>query len=151
MVQGQKPLEILVIDDNPDITDLLARIIRNLGHNVSVANDGQEGIEKYVDRFNAAKTDSTKRRYDIVFTDLNMPRKSGTDVTREVKKLSPNIPVYVITAHEPTEEYAKLAKELGQLKPDGVIQKPLSKDTLTGILESVSLRNEPNYRPPTTY
>jgi len=150
-----RPLEILVIDDNPIIRDLLGAILS--AEHVYTARDGQEGIEMYVARYEAAKTDSTVRPYDLVFTDLNMPRASGADVTRRVKELSPDTPVYVVTGNEPTEEYAKLAKELGQLKPDGIIKKPFGIGVIIGLAEQVKAQITPqnpsgyNHNQPQSY
>lgn len=150
MVQGQKPLEILVIDDDKNITDLLARAIERLGHNASVANNGQAGIDEY------ARRHEEKKPYDGVLTDLKMPGVDGAEVVKRIKEISEQkTPVYVITGIEANEEYKALSQKLGENKPDGVIQKPFSMETIINTLkkisESVSSRNKPDYRPPTTY
>ncbi len=140
-----RPLEILIIDDEENIRKFLAAVL--MGEHVEAAKDGQEGIDMYVARYNGAKTDITKRHYDLVLTDLGMPRASGADVTRKVKELSPATPVYVITAFERNIEYAKLVAELGQLKPDGVINKPFSPKALIDLVEQVraQIASTPNH------
>lgn len=149
-----RPLEILVIDDDPSIRDLLVAFLS--AEHVDTARDGQEGIDMYVARYDAAKTDGTKKPYDLVLTDLKMPRANGADVTQKVKELSPATPVYVITGFEKNEEYARMAEELGLLKPDGVIQKPFEKNDLISLIEQVraqinSTQNLSGYNLPQPY
>lgn len=134
-----RPLEILVIDDDPSIRVLLKHILS--AEHVDIASDGQEGIDMYVARYDAAKTDSTKKPYDLVLTDLRMPRVSGADVTRKVKEMSGGKTiVYVITAVEPNEEYRELSAALGENKPDKVIQKPIDISTIKGLVGEIRSR-----------
>ena len=126
---------MLVVDDDNSIRSILPRILISVGKQldleikVDTATDGLEGIEKYEERFKAGNP------YDVVLTDLNMPRASGADVVRRVKELSERTSAYVITGYEATEEYAKLVAELGQLKPDGIIQKPFGIDKIKELIE----------------
>jgi len=149
MTEEQKPLEVLVADDEPLMRGLLVRIIGGIaGVNVTTAANGLEAIEKYDERL------STETPYDIVITDLKMPRKSGVDVVRHVKTKSPGTPVYIITGEEPNREYRALRAQLEELSPDGVIGKPFDINSIRGIVEQVrsqkyGLRNSPTYQPPT--
>ncbi|GEM_PF-5371855 len=136
-----RPLEILVIDDEPALRELLSECIGGYGAKPTQASDGQEGIEKY---FAMALAGTP---YDAIFTDLMMPRKSGVDVVREIKKLSPLTPVYVITGKEANREYESLAEQLGQLKPDGVIQKPYNLTKIMDILDSVNMKRNKDTKP----
>jgi len=77
---------ILVIDDEDSVRDILARMLTAKGHQVVSASGGQEGIEKF-------KSES----FDLVFTDLGMPKVSGWDVGKAVKKMNATVPVAMIT------------------------------------------------------
>jgi len=131
MTTEQKPLEILVVDDEEQIRSLLSDVMGLKGDSVTTAVDGQDAIDKYFERYEGESP------YDIVFTDLSMPKKSGADVVRAVKERSSETPVYVITGREPTEEYERLSNELGELKPDGVIGKPFDINLILDIVEQV--------------
>ncbi len=77
---------VLVVDDMPEIRITMAEVLKNKGFAVDMANDGQEAIDK-----------SGKRFFDIVLTDLAMPRKDGMDVLRFLKENSPETICIIIT------------------------------------------------------
>ena len=80
-------LDILIIDDEPDICRTLGDHFSARGHWVQTAENGLAGL------------DMLKRRpFDIVITDLRMPGMDGLAVLREVKCLAQNIEVIMITA-----------------------------------------------------
>ncbi|MHC4590261.1 MAG: response regulator, partial [Planctomycetota bacterium] len=80
---------VLVVDDEPDVREYLASILRDARFNVLTAADGEEALE-------IARRD----RPDFISLDLVMPRKSGQKVLYELRKdkaLS-RIPVLIVTA-----------------------------------------------------
>jgi signal transduction histidine kinase/ActR/RegA family two-component response regulator len=77
---------ILVIDDEDSVRDILSRMLKTKGHRVVVAPNGEEGIE----RFRA-------EAFDLVFTDLGMPKLSGWDVGKAIKGINPKTPIAMIT------------------------------------------------------
>jgi signal transduction histidine kinase/ActR/RegA family two-component response regulator len=81
-----RSVRILVIDDEQSVRDILSRMLRTKGHEVVVASSGEEGI----DRFRSDK-------FDIVFTDLGMPRISGWEVGKAIKEINPKVPIAMIT------------------------------------------------------
>ena len=78
---------ILVVDDEKAMRDLLSGILRQAGHEVEVAIEGQHGLELY-------QTEPA----DLVFTDIAMPAKDGLQLIRELKNQNPDVKVFVITA-----------------------------------------------------
>ena len=79
---------ILVIDDNPAILKLMARILKANHYEVSTASNGKLGINKL-----------DKNDYEIVFTDLMMPDISGMEVLEHVMSKSPKTLCIILTAH----------------------------------------------------
>jgi len=79
---------ILVIDDNPAITKLMAKILRADDYKVTTASSGELGIKKL-----------DKNDYDLVFTDLMMPDISGMDVLEHVISKSQKTMCIILTAH----------------------------------------------------
>ncbi|MCG6156480.1 PAS domain S-box protein [Rubinisphaera margarita] len=66
--------KILVVDDNKAAADLLAMIVRMLGHEVRIANDGREGVD-------AAR----EFRPDVILMDIGMPRMNGYEAARLIR------------------------------------------------------------------
>ncbi len=81
-----EPANILVVDDNPEVCELIAMNLENDGHKVFRALRGEEALKVF-------KED----RPDIVFTDLSMPDMSGWQLAREIKQIAPNVGVALIT------------------------------------------------------
>ena len=82
------PKRILVIDDEPSVTDALLLILTELGHHVDSAKSGGE-----------AKELLKGSPYDLVFTDLRLPDAYGIDLLNLIKTDTPNTEVLVMTAH----------------------------------------------------
>ena len=78
--------KILVVDDDTNICELLRLYLTKEGYQVTTANDGEEGLEK----FNQLKP-------DMVLLDVMMPRMDGLEVCRRIRKLG-NTPVMMLTA-----------------------------------------------------
>jgi GAF domain-containing protein len=79
-------LRCLVVDDEEQVGTVLGDILKTGGHRVVVLSDGGEAIE----RFRAEP-------FDVVFTDLAMPRVSGWQIAQAVKEIAPTVPVILVT------------------------------------------------------
>ena len=85
---------VLVVDDEPNVRDYLAQILRDAGFNVVTAGDGNEAMDMI-----------RENPPDFISLDLVMPRKSGHKLLYELRKdrkLS-QIPVLIVTAHAQDE------------------------------------------------
>jgi len=85
------PLHILCIDDEPAILDVLRLVLKDGGHRVEVAPDGQSGLEV----FRAART--RQEPFDVIVTDFGMPKMDGRRVADVVKQESAGTPVILLT------------------------------------------------------
>jgi PAS domain S-box-containing protein len=81
-----RPGRILVIDDEPEIAELVKEALTAEGHTVETALCGTEGVSM------AAGAD-----FDLVFTDLGMPDMSGWDVARQIRADTPRTPIVLVT------------------------------------------------------
>ncbi|MEI8347423.1 MAG: response regulator, partial [Pseudomonadota bacterium] len=79
---GDNPKVILLVDDEPDILNLLRTILMDEGHNVITATNGVEALNIL----------STESRVDLVITDIRMPQMNGIDLLLEIKKRDPFVP-----------------------------------------------------------
>ena len=88
----QKPLRILIVDDQESMRELLLRQLEKIGHLVAgMASNGQQAVEL-----------SGSLRPDIVLMDIEMPAMNGLDATRMIMDKSPR-PVILLTSHEDPE------------------------------------------------
>ncbi len=123
-IQGEKnnPTKIksvLIIDDEPLITELLTSILERINLKCKVATFGRAGLELFDQEF-----------FDLVITDLGMPDISGWDVSKAVKQKRPDVPVIIITGWglDPDPNKKK------DSKVDQIITKPFQIDQLEKIV-----------------
>jgi CheY-like chemotaxis protein len=100
---------ILVIEDDPDVLQMIVRHLEHLDYDVISARDGMEGLKKL-----------ETGGYDMVITDIVMPYVSGVGVVTALKEKWPMIPVIAITGYGKEPEAAALEK-----KADVVLAKPV--------------------------
>jgi PAS domain S-box-containing protein len=106
-------LEVLIIDDDPDVRAFLCAALEGLGCSVAEAADGAHGLEKVDD---AAP--------DLLLLDYAMPRMNGADVARAVRRKHPHLPIIFVTGYAESEQLeAALGGEVPLLrKPFTVAQ-----------------------------
>ena len=78
----------LIVDDEPDIRELLDITLTRMGLEVKTAAD-----------LAAAGEQLARRQFDLCFTDMKLPDGSGIDLVRQIAHQYPGMPVAVITAH----------------------------------------------------
>jgi CheY-like chemotaxis protein len=120
------PLSILVVDDQPILSELLARCLQDDLHTVETAISGSDALEK----FRAAD-------FDLVITDHVMAEMTGERLAIAIKELNPKVPVILLTGYagDPTDE--KQHPEVIDL----VLRKPLSRASLRRALSKVIAGN----------
>lgn len=79
--------KILFVEDEEDLTLIVADTLRGQGYEVVTAVDGEDGLEKF-------KTEGA----DIVVADVMMPKMDGFTMSKEIRKLSPTVPLLFLTA-----------------------------------------------------
>jgi len=111
------PDKILVIDDEPDIRDLTIKTLEEDGYQVISASDGDEGLQKVVEKMP-----------DLILLDVVLPKKSGFEVCKILKKKSntKHIPVLIFTILD-REIDKKSAKECGA---EYQVTKPFDHDAM---------------------
>lgn len=102
---------VLLVDDEEIVRDLASDMLRRLGLEVIVAADGVEALELYVERGDALS---------LVVLDMTMPRMSGEEAFRRMKRLRGDIPILVTSGYNEQEAIERFA---GQGLA-GFIQKP---------------------------
>lgn len=127
-------LKILVAEDNVFTATQYARVLEKSGHNVVIARDGQECIDRYSDELDRSGFDSIdKNPFDVVLLDNNMPKKSGVEVAKEILDKRPNQRIIFASAYDMNS----LLKTPGTI-PESVevLEKPFSLNTMISKIQA---------------
>ena len=120
---------ILLVEDDPDIADLLELHLSDEGYAVDVVDDGDEGLDRALDC-----------RYDLIILDIMLPGTDGFDICRRLRQEKCHVPILMVTAK--TEEVDKvLGLELGA---DDYITKPFSIREVLARVKAIFRRVEVN-------
>ncbi len=119
----------LVIDDEPDICELLTLTLGRMNVDTAVGGD-----------LKTARKQLTEKRFDLCLTDMRLPDGDGLELVSWIQENAPGVPVAVITAHGNIET-AVQALKLGAFD---FISKPLDLQNLRNVIESaLKLRERP--------
>lgn len=115
---------ILIVDDDVDLLENTAFMIRGMGHDVFTAKDGEEGVAKYKDV-----------KPNLTFMDIRMPKMDGYDAFFKIKQFDQDAKVILITAFNQDEKKHLKAKSMNLLE---TINKPYSFETLEKLISKYS-------------
>ena len=111
---------VLLVDDEPDILELLELALRKMGLEVDRAGNVREALAKLA-----------VRRYDLCLTDMRLPDGSGLDLVSEIATRFPTTPVAVITAYGNVEAAVEALKS-GAFD---FVTKPVDLTVLRGLVK----------------
>ena len=119
-----RPLKVLVVDDEPDIVEILSYNLAKENFEVSKAYNGYEAVSYAI-----------KNHPDLIIMDIRMPEMNGIEACRMIKKNESmkNIPILFLTADN--DEYTSLsAVEAGG---DHFVTKPIRPSILIGMIREL--------------
>jgi len=126
-------LEILLVEDNPGDVDLTKAALRRckVANHVAVASDGEEAMSILLregPHFDAP-------RPDLVFLDLNLPKKGGAEVLKEIKEHPTlrRIPVVIMTSSKAEEDVVRTY----DLHANCYVTKPVDLDQFRTVVRSI--------------
>ena len=117
-----KTLRVLLVEDEEKLSSLLKNAIGDSFYKLSVAANGQEGLELF-----------EKLRPDIIITDIMMPKKTGLEMAKEVRAIDAHVPIIILSAFSETEKFLD-AIDIGVVK---YFIKPFDPDELLEYMESL--------------
>lgn len=127
-------LEILIVDDDAVHRRAVRLNMAGWGHSVTEADDGEEAVRQ-----------ARVRTFDLILMDIRMTKMSGLEALEQIKKISPAVPVIIMTAYASVET-AVSAMKMGA---DDYLTKPLNYDELqikiARTAERRRLKNENEY------
>jgi len=123
---------VLVVDDEPEIVKMVAKILEARGHRVTVARDGQEALDEVA-----------RERPDVMVLDLNLPKVDGFEVCRRLRSAEPTraLPIVMLTAAYPSLQDATRGLGIGA---DEYVVKPFLREVLVHNVERLLPKQEPS-------
>ena len=132
-MQSPRPIEILLVEDNPGDVRLTMEALREakVHNNVSVAKDGVEAMA-YLRR---EGPHANARRPDLILLDLNLPKKDGREVLAEIKADAglKQIPVVILTTSRAEQDIVKSY----DLHANCYVTKPVDLDQFITVVRSI--------------
>ncbi|MBI4685701.1 MAG: response regulator [Nitrospirae bacterium] len=119
-MKKKKEVKVLLVDDEVEFVDTLAQRLRMRELHVDTVYDGEQALS-FIKRIEP----------DVIVLDLKMPGLHGIEVLREIKKMSPQIQVIILTGHG-TEKDSEEAKKLGGFD---FLRKPADIDLLVAKIK----------------
>ena len=113
------PPPLLVVDDEEGMRDTLVDILEDLSYSVDEASNGQDAVDKV-----------RSREFGLILMDVSMPIMDGIEALAEIKKLSPEMPVIIMTAYAHSSDVDR-AYEQGA---HAVVSKPLDIEQMLSII-----------------
>ncbi|MBI2264210.1 MAG: response regulator [Armatimonadetes bacterium] len=118
-------MKILVIEDTLLAREKAGRALRELGHEVILAYDGDDGLRKFKDE-----------NPDAVITDINMPYMDGVEAIRLMRKVNANAQIFVCSGSADRDQI----KQALQAGASDILPKPLSMEQVKVVLSQVERR-----------
>ena len=118
-------LKVLVVDDEPNIRDLLSASLRFAGHQVLTSPNGTDAINKIVEQ-----------QPDIILLDVMLPDVSGFGVTKKIRSMGIETPILFLTARDDTEDKITGLTVGG----DDYVTKPFSLDEIMARISAIMRR-----------
>lgn len=119
-------MKILIIEDEEDLANAIARGLKKNNYAVDIANDGQEGLDlKFINE------------YDLIILDLNLPSKDGFEILSEIRKTDEECKILILSAKA---EYHQRIKGL-DMGANDYLTKPFDFGELAARIRALLRRN----------
>lgn len=115
--------KIMLVDDERGIRMSLKELLEGHGYEVEIYPDGSQALERFLEN---------PDYFDLLVTDISMPRMSGEKLAEEVKKIRPDLPIIMFTGYSDFTE--DMARDLGIEK---YLEKPVGGKALLGMIREI--------------
>ncbi len=124
-------LSLLYVEDNIDARTSTLLILEQFFQDIDIAVDGQDGFEKF-----------QSKKYNLIMTDINMPRLNGIEMIRLIRKVDMAVPILVLSAYNEQNFFTDGIKA----GIEGYLLKPIDigqfMDIMARVIERIRLRRE---------
>jgi len=128
LIEITKNLNILYVEDDIEVRDSILSLINNFFLNITIASDGKEGYEKYIDY----KKENNKY-FDLVLSDVNMPNIDGLQMSKLIFKENKDQKIIIVSARNTPSSL----KEIEDAGIKFTIQKPIAMGNLLRALDDI--------------
>lgn len=142
ILEETKRLSLLFVEDNEPFRTRIVSVLEDYFYRVDSAVDGAEALEKYNDYYH-----SKQKHYDLVISDIRMPRMNGVELTSEIRAINDTQPIIILSAHAETDYLLPLINlGIAQFitKP---VQYPQMFDTLYKVCSKINTFPSPSVVP----
>ncbi len=116
IIDTSKKKKVLYVEDNKDARESMIGLLTNIFSDITIAVDGKDGLDKFYEN---------KFSYDLIISDINMPKMNGIEMVTQIKKEKEDIKVLLLSAYS-ENEYPLDAN----LKIDVRLNKPINFERL---------------------
>lgn len=124
-----KELNILYAEDEDDVRNFTSKTLESLVNSITSVVNGKDGYEAFQNK---------PDKFNLIITDINMPKMNGLDMCAKIKEINPHIPIVVTSAYN-DESFLKRSIEVGV---SSYTMKPID---LYQLIESIVKAAEPQY------
>ena len=126
IIKSTKNIKLLYVEDNQEARETTELILEEFFNEITVAVDGEDGYTKFRDK-----------SFDLIITDINMPKLNGLDMISKIRALDNNISVIVLSAHNEPEFFDNSI----QLGIDSYLLKPIDIDSFIDALSKITINS----------
>jgi len=116
--------DILLVDDDPRVLEPTEELLESMGHHVTLAHDGQQACDIFQSRIKA---------WDIVITDMVMPKMNGLEAAQKMRTLRPDIPLIFATGYD----QSLVIDNTRKMENSTLISKPFNPDDLDQLISDM--------------
>ncbi len=118
-----KKIDVLYVEDNDDLRITTAALFGNFFNTVETSIDGQDALEKY-----------KNKTYDLIISDINMPKMNGIDLAKTVLDINPDQELIFVSAHNELDIFLEIIK----INYVNVLLKPINIETIKNVFYRTS-------------
>lgn len=130
-----KTLNVLYVEDEDSAREITAKMLKRFFNNVEACENGLEGYLSF------QKKHANQEKYDLIISDINMPKLDGIDMTQRIREIDNEVPIIFITARHESETLIKAI----QLQVLNYIIKPIDVEAMSKVIysscEKIFLKN----------
>lgn len=130
IAENQRTKRILIVDDEPDVCEILKKVLERSGFGADSYDDPILALENF-------KAGS----YDLLLLDIKMPEMDGFHLYQEMKKIDDRIKVCFLTASEMYYERFRKEEEFAQMDKDLFLRKPIQNEELINEINRIMASN----------
>ncbi len=124
LVSTTQTLRLLYVEDNLDARESTLGMLESFFSDIVVAVDGEDGLDKF---------NSSKKSFDIIITDVNMPKMNGLEMIGKIREKDDKVYIVIISAHKESGYF----KESMSVGANEIMLKPIEIDKFLSLLSSL--------------